>query len=686
MLTVCGRNKIAACHGPGWLLLTVLAMSGFGVASIVPDLVGLGRRAWAQTTALAAGTEVHTPVAALGAVYSQDATTFSIWSPDKTDVKLWLDGQLYPMARVPDTDEYSDVYTVTVRGDHNLKKYNFRINGNTVRDPYGVMVEPATDNNIVMDMSRIEPEGGWVPAPALAEREDAVIYEVDIRDFTIDPNSGVSPEQRGKFLGMVQHGTTYQGRHTSIDHLVDLGVTHVQIMPMFDFRSCSALAPGGNPPGCYNWGYDPENYNVPEENYSQFPTDYVARVRELQTMVNEFHRAGLRVIMDVVYNHVPVDANGRDRVFGGITDQYFLAHDVSGAGRSLNGGVPMVSRMIRDSLEHWVRDYHIDGFRFDLMGVFRYLNADDWAGYLNARYPDRNLLIYGEPWAASGGDIAEGDLVRLGTVARIASAHVGVFNGQYRDAIRGSDMNGGGDGGYMFNQGDPANQIQPGSRGSIRYNNDPYQSIDTWDRMFGASPAQSINYISAHDNLCLRDRILAWARAHGRANDAAYLARIQEFGTGIVLTSQGIPFMSEGDEFLRDKQGDHNSYQSPDSVNMVRWDLRVQNDDVYSYFRSTIALRRAHPAFRMTSWTAVNQNITTTVPRNGVVVNLIKGAANGDPWGDTIVIYNSADNYEYTLPAGPWQVAMEKSAPVEHERTVTGTIVAEGTAVTVLHR
>jgi pullulanase len=632
----------------------------------------------------------------LGAKYTPAATSFSIWSPETDDVKLFLEGQptLLAMARIPDTDGYTDVYRVTVPGNYHLKRYNFRIRGNAVRDPYGVMVEPGTDDDIVMDLSATEPEGGWAPLPPLAQREDAVIYELGVHDYTADPTSGVSAENRGKFLGLVEHGTRVQGRPTGIDHLIDLGVTHVQIMPIFDSSSCPPAAPAA----CYNWGYDPANYNVPEERYSKFaPTDYVERVRELKTMINEFHKAGLRVVMDVVYNHVPAG----DDVFGGISSRYFLPLDISGAGRSLDGGVPMVSRMIRDSLEYWVREYHVDGFRFDLMGVFRYLNVATWASHLNARFPERGLLIYGEPYAASSvnipnapsGPLTDADQFRLGTAAFIADTHVGAFNFKYRDAIRGGDLDGGGTGGYAFNEGDALNEIQPGSRGSIRFSNLPYQRLtDPADRMFAARPEQSINFMSVHDNLCLRDRILQWGQSHGQSGNAGYLARIQEFAIAIVLTSQGIPFLSEGDEFLRDKNGQvdrataANSYMAPDPVNTIHWDLRVQHEDVYNFVKQTISLRRAHSGFRMASWEAVNSNVATSVPRSDVVVNELRAAAAGDAWSEIIVIYNSGNELTFPLPSGTWSVSMERSQAIQSERAVTGSVVAEGTAVTVVHR
>lgn len=302
--------------------------------------------------------------------------------------------------------------------------------------------------------------------------------------------------------------------------------------------------------------------------------------------------------------------------------------------------------------------------------------------------------MYGEPYAggnanengAFSGDLGDRDQVRQGTVAFINGAHVGVFNTSYRDAIRGGDLNGGGSGGYMFNQGDAANQVQPGARGSIRFANRPYQPLgDLFDRMFGVRPEQSVNYISVHDNLCLSDRILAWAAQHGRSGDGGYLERVQEFGTGIMLTSQGIPFLSEGDEFLRTKGGNANSYNI-EAPNIIDWNLRLANEGIFNYFRNAIAIRKTHSTFRMTSWEAINQNINTSILRGDVVVNDIKGVQVGDSWSELIVLYNSGPNFDFPLPAGSWHVAMERSRPVVTERVVSGTVTAEGTAVTVLHR
>ncbi len=616
----------------------------------------------------------------LGAEYSPEGTTFAIWSPDSSNVELRLDGTAYAMTRAPDHSGYSDVYAAYVAGDHHLKPYQLFIDGVSVRDPYGKMAEPNTNTNIVMDMSRTDLAGGWAPRPALLEREDAVIYELHVRDFTIDDSSGVAADKRGKFLGLVERGTRYGGVATGIDHLVELGVTHVQILPFYDFASCSDPFDTG----CYNWGYDPRNYNVPEERYSETPFDYENRARELKVMVNELHKAGIRVIMDVVYNHTY-----QKEMFENISNRYYTDTDLSGTGNSIDANVPMVSRMIRDSLEYWTREYNLDGFRFDLVGIFDYDEFGDWGRHLNQTFPGRNLLIYGEPWNGFAADPRELQRVRLGTIARVHDAHVGVFNPKFREAIKGQNDSGGCNPGdcYAFGGSPDTWRIEVGARGAIRFANDPGANIDTWDPMFAADPEQSVNYVSAHDNLTLRDKILFWADSQGISRSSAYLRRIQQFANGVVLTSQGVPFLHGGVELLRDKQGEHNSYNLGDEINKYRWQWKLDNADIFDYYRDVIALRNAHPGLRLNTWDEINQHVTTTRPQAGVVVNRINAAANGDSWAEIIVIYNSLGNYSYPLPPGQWKVAMERSDPSEgNGRVVTGSVVAEGTAVTVLYR
>ncbi len=650
-------------------------------------------------------TDCPAPVDTLGAVYSAESTTFSIWSPDHSDVKVRVAGNLYPLSRVDNFNGYSDVYQTKVEGDLYLQEYSFLINGIEVRDPYGKMAKPGTGANavnIVMDMAQTEPVGGWATRPALVEREDAVIYEVHVRDFTIDSSSGVSADKRGKYLGLVEAGTNYDGLATGIDHLKELGVTHVQLLPVYDFGTCDGL-PDSDP--CYNWGYDPRNYNVPEDRYSATPLDYENRAREFKTMVNEFHKAGIRVVMDVVYNHTYAN-----EMFENISDSYYTDIDLSNTGNSINADVPMVSRMIQDSLEYWVDEYGIDGFRFDLIGIFSYQEVEKWGRHLNATFPDRNLLLYGEPWNGYATDPLEAQRVRYGTTRFMAEEHVGVFNGAYREALKGS--NDGTATAYMFNNVAPADNgwaIYDGLRGS------PYDPNDgrngTWFRNYTADPEQSINYISAHDNFGLWDKVYLSLSSNVVQNeshqvlsltppaDLSYPKRVVNFGMGMVLTSQGIPFLHAGDEFLRTKTsneqmwnasawnygehaGAHNSYNSPDSFNSIKWHNKADNAATFAYFKDLIALRRNHAGLRMNSNAEIAQYMSVSRPDSNAGQLVTAHITDPSDSHNLFVVYNSGNNQSVSLPAGSWtQVANATGA--SQQSGLSGTVTVEGTAVTV---
>lgn len=642
----------------------------------------------------------------LGATYQPDKTTFAIWSPDHSNVTITVNGTEYPLTKVSDFNGYTDVYQTEVSGDLYLAEYTFKINGIPVRDPYGKMVKPGTGDseaiNIVMDMSRTRPEGGWAERPALVNREDAVIYEVHVRDFTIDASSGVSAAKRGKFLGMVESGTRYNGLKTGIDHLVDLGVTHVQLLPVFDFATCDGL-PDSDP--CYNWGYDPRNYNVPEERYSQVPTDYEARANEFKTMVNEFHKAGIRVIMDVVYNHTFAN-----EMFENISGSYYTATDLSGTGNSIDADQPMVSRMIQDSLAYWVDEYGVDGFRFDLIGIFSYGEVEKWGRTLNQQFPDRNLLIYGEPWNGYASDPKEAQRVRYGTTHNMAEEHVGVFNGAFREALKGSNDDT--RTGFMFNNLESAEagwSIYDGMRGSAYDPNDSRNS--TWFRNYAADPEQSINYISAHDNFGLWDKVYLSLSSDVVQNSSHqilsltppanldYAKRVVNFGMGMVLTSQGIGFVHAGDEFLRTKTdneqmstpsawnfgdhgGTHNTYNAPDSFNSIKWHRRADNAATYDYLKDLIALRRNHAGLRMTSNQDIANYLTVTRP-DAFGGQLVTGYITyPQDTHNLFVVYNSGNHQNISLPAGNWTLAADASG-AQNQPGLSGNVIVEGTAVTV---
>lgn len=615
----------------------------------------------------------------LGAIYTPVSTTFRIWSPDSAAVKVKIDGTDYDCSKVADFDGYTDIYEKVLSGDHKNKEYQFLINGTAVRDPYGVMAKPGQNVNIVMDISNVLPDGGWATTPTLTNREDSIVYEVHVRDFTIDSSSGVPENKRGKFTGMTHGGATYSGVSTGIDHLVELGVTHVQVLPVYDFATQH-----------YNWGYDPYNFNIPEDQYSETPLDYENRVKEFKNMVNEFHKKGLRVVMDVVYNHT-----FGNEMFQGITMKYFDGLNLSGCGNSVDSGKPMVSRFIRDSLEFWASEYKIDGFRFDLVGIFYYNEYKKWGEYLNTAFADRNIIIYGEPWNGYATDPNEAQKMRMGKCPATASGRVGVFNGKYREDIKGN--NDGITRGYMFN-GTPSwtGAIAVGMRGSLMAVKSTSPLANDWDSMFAYDPEQSINYISAHDNYCL------WDKIKHCGEDNAYGQRVLKFGNGMILTSQGIPFIHGGDEMLRTKVANgvwtyaHNSYNAPDDYNKYRWDWKVTNAAVFNYHKDLIALRKAHPGFRLTSWDDINTRMRTemsaapagigavtnaSLPYN-VYVSLIDENNNVGDGYELAVVFNSGDNYTYTLPSGTWYKKFDANG-AKNEAVTTGSSVCEGTAVTV---
>lgn len=598
----------------------------------------------------------------LGAVYSPSQTIFSLWSPDSNKVLVNVDGVDYFLKPLTPFDGYKDIYSVTVPGDLKLKEYQFKINGTPVRDPYGVMIVPGTTRNVVMDLVSISPETKRLSPPVLNERVDAIIYETSIRDFTLDPDAGISPEKRGKFLGLVETGKKYNGLSTGLDHLKELGVTHVQLMPFFDFATAM-----------YNWGYDPVNYNIPEEQYAINPNDYVGRVKELKATIAELHRQGIRVIMDVVYNHTY-----STDVFSSITKQYYDGLNLSGCGNSIDTGNPMVSRYIRDSLEFWVSEYGVDGFRFDLMGIYYADAMRSWTEYLSAKYPERQLMFYGEPWNGYAADPNEGRKVRLGNVASLSSGHLGAFNSKFREAIKGdSDGN---SKGYIF-AGYNTEEILMGTRGAIRHVKGQSSLPDAWDPMFAFSPEQTINYVSAHDNLCLWDKI----KYSGEDND--YGRRMVKFAMGIVLTSQGIPFIHSGDEFLRTKvlNGNwsyaFNSYNAPDRFNMIRWKNKLDYKEYFNYHRDLIKLRKKYKALRLSTWDQVN-TLMQTHTDGRVVISEIEASQVGDGINKMIVVYNSGMDYKLQLPEGNWTKIFDNSGAVSVEN-LSDSADCEGTAVTV---
>lgn len=614
----------------------------------------------------------------LGATYTKESTTFRIWSPDTSDVKVTVDDKTYTLNKST-LACYTNVYEATVDGDLAGKTYQFTIGGKNARDPYGKMTAKGSDTaNIVMDMSTTEPEGGWAKTPALKNREDTIVYEVHVRDFTIDKSSGVDDEKRGRYLGMVQPGTTYAdtGVKTGIDHLKELGVTHVQLQPIFDYATCSNV--DSQDSSCYNWGYDPWNYNVPEDRYtSVFGTDnYAQKIKEVKEMINEFHKQGIRVIMDVVYNHT-MDKT----VLGSISQNYYISKgdDITGCGNTVNADQNMVWTMIRDSMDYWVSEFHVDGFRLDLVGAFATKDYSDWGEYLNKQHPNANLVIYGEPWA-SDNDTAEKlvkEPVRTGRMHKTSKdAHVGAFNNRIRNCLKGSSDDGKALG-FIFNK------LNDGWDGNGTDENDDDQLLksnkecvfmgvkagvrhadatgtDIWSAQGFADPEQTVSYITAHDNLALRDKI----EAAGVASGSAEAKALQVYANSIIMISQGISFIHGGEEFGRTKiaagKNKHNTYNTTTGANDFKWDLKAGEwKSVNNSYAAYIHMRKAHPAFRMTTADQIFKNVTLDdASSDEVVIVNIDGKSVGDSWEKIMVVMNSTSApYDTTVPAGMVKVA-----------------------------
>jgi pullulanase len=527
-----------------------------------------------------------------------------------------------------------------VKYDGNQQKSNV-LKSNGLENGFNYTAYAGPSANIVIDLDQTDPDGGWADRPKLENRNDAIVYEVHVGDFTSDSSWGGTAKNAGKFPGMVETGTKCGTVSTGIDHLKELGVTHVQLLPFYDY----ATKHNTTLDDIYNWGYDPVNYNVPEDRFSTCPGDYVERIREVKEMINEFHKNGIRVIMDVVYNHT-----FDKEMFKNISGKYYTTGDLSGCGNSVNTGVPMVSRMIRDSLEYWVDEYNIDGFRFDLIGIYHTSAVKDWGDYLNNnKFSDRMLLMYGEPWNGYATDAEEGAKVRMGTTASLGSAHVGVFNGKFRETLKGSSDDG--RKGYIFNANEfdgsaYAANVAVGLKGSGANldKNGCSDTSGTWTRFFTVSPDQSINYISAHDNLCFWDKIKE-ANVTGD-----YAQRVLKFGHGILLVSQGIPFIHAGDEFLRTKfkgRGSsmaHNTYMAGIETNSIDWKVKSTNKGVFQYHADLIKLRKDNDGLRNrngvgTTRSQGNAVIYDVKNTNGTKLCIVVNPGNdiSNPVGGTII-------------------------------------------------
>lgn len=581
----------------------------------------------------------------LGVQYSPEKTSFAVWSPnsDKVNLVLYKEdfdekeaGKIYKMEK-----KENGIWTVNITGDHKNKFYHYQVERDEeiyyVVDPYARAVSQNGVKGAIVDLKETDP-AAWKDdkRPSFENIEDAIIYEMHVRDFSISPKSGM--KYKGKYLAFTEEGSTLTGADikTGIDHLKELGITHIHLLPVFDYGSVDESKDEE-----YNWGYDPMNYNVPEGSYSTDPTDPLARIKEFKEMVLSLHKNGIRVIMDVVYNHT---YNTLTSSFGKLAPEYYYRFkdngefsNGSGCGNEVASEIPMVRKFIVESVKYWAEEYHIDGFRFDLMALHDKETMKLVEETLHEI--DSNILIYGEPWMADYSPLSREVQMRKGEQRDLG---IGVFNDNLRDAVKGSTR--GEDRGYATGKISNINHVKEGIVAAIN--------------SFAANPHEVVNYVSAHDDLTLWDKIEKSNSVDSRVSKV----RMNNLCNAIVLTSQGIPFLHGGVEFLRTKYGVANSYNSPDDINQIEWEKKAENFESFAYYKGLIELRRAHPAFRMSDAEEIRESLEFLEADDGIIIYRLKDNANNDSWNQIVVIFNPHhESKEVMLPEDKkWNVVVKE--------------------------
>lgn len=589
-------------------------------------------------------------------------TQFKLWSPmaDAVRVNLYDLGRggepfdTVTLAKNPANGVWSGMVDRQLYG----KYYTFQIykDGKWLAETPGVWAKAVGANGkraAIIDFAATDPEG-WASdkGPAVKNFSDVIVYEMHHRDMSMHPNSGIA--NKGKFLALTEHGTTNpEGLATGIDHLKELGVTHVHILPSFDFCSVDET---NLPANMYNWGYDPQNYNVPEGSYSTNPSNPATRVSEMKQMVKALHDAGIGVIMDVVYNHTGInDGSNFDLTAPG----YYYRHrndgswsDASGCGNETASDHAQMANFIVNSVKYWADEYHIDGFRFDLMAIHDTATMNRVAKELKELRP--GIFVYGEGWAAGDSPLATDKRALKENVSKMTG--IAVFSDDIRDAVKGHYSKAEERG---FASGKPGNEetVKIGIVAATAHPQVDYSKGNNSTFAYATSPEMIVNYVSCHDDLCLTDKL---RKSMPDATDDERKA-VAKLAQTIVFTSQGTPFMFAGEEVFRDKQGVHNSFKSPDSVNAIDWSLKSRNKDIFDYYKGLIALRKTHPAFRMTSAEQIARHLKFDEIDSEAQPNLISYSlldnANGDEWKEIKVVFNGAGHAQVlNLPKGKWTV------------------------------
>lgn len=622
----------------------------------------------------------------LGAVVTDGKTTFKLWAPisDKVVLNIYDTGTpaLYGGNDTKTSHEMQkgEKGTWSYSFNENLhgKYYTYTVtNGasqNEVIDPYAKSAGVNGIRGMVVDFSRVNPEGfvyGDRPNN-IKKATDAIIYELHVRDLTSHQSWNGPEEYRGKFLGLTVEGTSYEGVSTGLDHIKELGVTHVQLLPFFDFGVVDETRLNDQNYNVFNWGYMPLNFNVPEGSYSTDPYDGNKRISELKQVATAFSKNNIGLIMDVVYNHTGLSG---DSNFHLIIPGYFhrLTQDGafsngSGTGNETASERYMVRKFIVDSVTFWAKEYNLSGFRFDLMALH---DVDTMNAVFEAlKEIDENILVYGEPWTGGSTPLDPAIAADKANLDKIPA--VGAFNDDFRDAIKGSVFTAS-DKGFVQGKYDEGviHRLKYGIVGGIEYpgiNKDKLSGKKFWH----TEPGKSINYASAHDNHTLHDKLMLSISFSERE----FLEAMQKQANAIVLTAQGVPFIHAGAEFMRSKPAksgyDSNSYESPDTVNQLRWDLKAEHVEVFNYYKGLIALRKAHPAFRLGSAEEVLEKLSFLYEDEENIIAFqidnLDWSIEGETWGKTLVIHNNGLLKQLQLPQveGEW-VLIANSRRIDEE-------------------
>lgn len=578
--------------------------------------------------------------------YTPEQTVFKLNAPVRPVLRLYnagTGGKLVKTVKLRPAGK--NLWAATVKGDLKGRFYTFDMGRGQTPGVFAKAVGVNGARGAVIDMASTNPQG-WETdrRPATKSPADLVVYEMHHRDFSIDASSGL--QHKGKFLALTEPG--------AIAHLKELGVNAIHILPSFDYASVdeSHLE---RPQ--YNWGYDPLNYNVPEGSYSTDPYTPAVRIREFKQMVQALHKAGIRVILDVVYNHTfDLKGSNFERTYPGYYYRYKAdgtPSDGSGCGNETASEQPLMRRFMIESVKYWINEYHIDGFRFDLMGIHDIETMRQIRAEVNKIDP--TIFIYGEGWSAGTCAYPQEKLAMKANMKQLPG--IAAFSDEMRDALRGpfSDDS---KGGFLARVPGTEESLKFGIVGGVAHPQVDMSKVNYSKEVWANEPTQMVAYVSCHDDMCLTDRLRA--SIPGISTDE--LVRLDLLAQTAVFTSQGVPFILSGEEMLRDKKGVHNSFNAPDSINHLDWNNLKKYPQVFDYYKGLIRLRKAHPAFRLGKAGLVRDNLRfLSAPAHCVVYCISNRNVPGEEWNNTIVILNAGkEAVKVAVPGGKYTIVAKE--------------------------